>query len=105
MRSVFKPWVTYFCKIFEKVRKYSLRTPEIKKKNKKISLQTSQELRKKIRKKLAQMPKTASARANVSYKKKVYGNKRIKVSLVVVGWVHSHFGIYQDKETSKYYSD
>ena len=31
---------------FEKVRKYSLRTPEIKKK-KKISLQTSQELRKK----------------------------------------------------------
>ena len=51
MRSDFKPWVTYFCKIFEKVRKYSLRTPEIKKKNKKISLQTSQELRKKIRKK------------------------------------------------------
>jgi len=39
MRSVFKPWVTYFCKIFEKLskifeklRKYSLRTPEIKKK-------------------------------------------------------------------------
>ena len=40
MRSVFKPWVTYFCKIFKKVRKYSLRTPEIKKKNKKISLKT-----------------------------------------------------------------
>merc|ERR1712055_3641 len=40
MRSVFKPWVTYFCKIFEKVRKYSLRTPEIKKKIKKISLKT-----------------------------------------------------------------
>ena len=46
MGFVFKPWVTYFCRIFEKVRKYSLRTPEIKKKDKKISLQTSQELRK-----------------------------------------------------------
>ena len=31
MRFVFKPWVTYFCKIFEKIRKYSLSTPEIKK--------------------------------------------------------------------------
>ena len=32
MRSVFKPLVTYFRKILEKLRKFSLRTPEIKKK-------------------------------------------------------------------------
>ena len=31
MRSILKPWVTYFCKIF-KLRKYSLKTPKIKKK-------------------------------------------------------------------------
>ena len=58
MRSVFKPWVTYFCKIFEKLRKYSLRIPEIKKKNKKLRLKHPRIKKKKIRKKQAQMPKS-----------------------------------------------
>ena len=32
-RTIFKPWVTYFCEIFEQLRKYSLiRTSEIIKK-------------------------------------------------------------------------
>merc|ERR1712055_255021 len=47
MRSVFKPLETYFRKIFEKLRKYSLRTPEIKKKNKKISLKHPKKKKKK----------------------------------------------------------
>ena len=37
---IFQALVTYFCKIFEKLRKYSLRTPEIKKKITKVSLKT-----------------------------------------------------------------
>ena len=40
MGSVFKPWVTYFCKIFEKLRKYSLEHQKLRKKIKKISLKT-----------------------------------------------------------------
>ena len=56
MRSVFKPWVTYFCKIFEKVRKYSLKTPEIKKKIRKSAFKHPK--KKKNKKKKAQMPKT-----------------------------------------------
>ena len=56
MKSVFKPLVTYFYKVFENIRKYSLRTPEIKKKK---------------RLKCQKLKKTwASARANVSCKKK-----------------------------------
>ena len=48
MRSVFKLWVTYFRKIFEKLRKYSLITPEIEKK-KENQPKNTQELRKKRR--------------------------------------------------------
>ena len=51
MRSVFKPLVTYFRKIFEKLRKFSLKTPEIKKKNKKISLKHPR-IKKKNKKKI-----------------------------------------------------
>ena len=32
MRSIFKPCAIYIRKIFEKIRKYSLKTPKIKKK-------------------------------------------------------------------------
>ena len=52
---IFQALVTYLCKTFEKLRKYSLKAPEIKKKNKKIQPRNTQELR---RKKKAQMPKT-----------------------------------------------
>ena len=41
MRSIFKPRVTYFHKIFEKIRKYSLRAPKLKKKFKKIEAHNS----------------------------------------------------------------
>ena len=37
----FQPLFTYFWKLFEKVRKYTLRSPKIKKKNKKIQPQNS----------------------------------------------------------------
>ena len=58
MRSIFKPWVIYIRKIFEKIRKYSLKTPKIKKKFLENKPRNTQELRKKIRKKQAQIPKT-----------------------------------------------
>ena len=39
-RSIFKPRVTYIHKIFEKIRKYSLRATKIKKNFRKLSLKT-----------------------------------------------------------------
>ena len=52
MRSDFKPWVTYFCELFEKVRKYSLRTPEIKKKKKENQPPNIPRIKKKNKKKI-----------------------------------------------------
>ena len=44
---IFQALVTYLCKTFEKLRKYSLKAPEIKKKNMKIQPRNTQELRSK----------------------------------------------------------
>ena len=44
---IFQALVTYLCKTFEKLRKYSLKAPEMKKKNKQIQPRNTQELGKK----------------------------------------------------------
>ena len=52
LRLIFMPWFHISAKIFEVLRKYSLETSEIKKKNEKIQPENS-----KIRKKQAQILK------------------------------------------------